>query len=97
MLYVNVDDDDASDPWEGYSNGQRVDDELPADPDGLLVFEKIFWHSAEFLLCKEMCTEDRFDLSIEVFLNAFAKGLAKPLPKTLCDGIMSKDMNKWIQ
>ena len=32
--------------------------------------------------------------SIEVFLNAFAKGLAKLLPKTLCGGIMNKDMNK---
>ena len=32
--------------------------------------------------------------TIEVFLNAFAKGLAKLLPKTLCDGIMNKDMNK---
>ena len=32
--------------------------------------------------------------SLEVFLNAFAKGLAKFLPKTLCDGIMNKDINK---
>ena len=31
---------------------------------------------------------------LEVFLNAFAKGLAKLLPKTLCDGIMNKDINK---
>ena len=29
---------------------------------------------------------------IEVFLNILAKGLAKTLPKTLCDGIMNKDM-----
>ena len=35
--------------------------------------------------------------NIRGFLNAFAKGLAKLLPKTLCDGIMNKDINKWIQ
>ena len=32
--------------------------------------------------------------SLEVFLNGFAKGLAKPLPKTLRDGIINKDVNK---
>ena len=35
------------------------------------------------------------NLTLEVFLNAFAKVLAKLLPKTLCDGIMKKDMDKW--
>ena len=35
--------------------------------------------------------------TFEVFLNAFAKGLTKLLPKTLCDGIMNKDKNKLIQ
>ena len=34
------------------------------------------------------------DQSMNVFLNTFAKGLAKLLLKTLCDGIMNKDMNK---
>ena len=31
-------------------------------------------------------------LAIEVFLNAFAKDLAKHLPKTVCDGILNKDI-----
>ena len=34
--------------------------------------------------------------TLEIFLNAFAKGLAKLLPKTLCDGVINKGMNKWI-
>ena len=28
-------------------------------------------------------------VTLEVFLNAFAKGLAKLLPKTVCDGIIN--------
>ena len=39
----------------------------------------------------KQCNPDQI---IQVFLNAFAKGLAKLLSKTLCDGIMNKNMNK---
>ena len=50
-------------------------------------------------ILKGMCTLDcmMVDLdydSLEVFLNAYAKSLAKFLPKTLCDGIMNKGRNK---
>ena len=43
-----------------------------------------------------VCKYDYWNLfaPLEVFLNAFAKGLAKLLPKTLCDGIMNKNINK---
>ena len=56
--------------------------------------ELVGTNDIEFLPPPKQFKTDISDDIVQVFLNAFAKGLAKLLPKTLCDGIMNKDINK---